>query len=47
MPKIGDLISALKEAGHFAVRTHLEPLGVKTTATGRELEDLIRRITAS
>ncbi|MDW8035578.1 MAG: hypothetical protein RMI85_03890, partial [Candidatus Korarchaeum sp.] len=40
MPKVKAVIESLREVGHFAVRSHLDPLGVKTTASREELEDL-------
>ncbi len=47
MPKISDVIATLRERGYFATRTHLEPLGVKTTASRSEMEEVVREITAS
>ncbi len=47
VPKIRDVISKLRERGFIALRTHLEPLGVKTNATRRELEEVVRELTIS
>ncbi len=47
MPKINDVITALRERGYFATRTHLEPLGIKTTASRAEVEEIVREITVS
>ncbi|MEM3537383.1 MAG: hypothetical protein QXP84_00535 [Candidatus Korarchaeum sp.] len=47
MPKLSDLIDSLREMGYFAARSHLDPSGVKTTASRKELEDLLRRLISS
>ncbi|RDD54047.1 MAG: hypothetical protein BA066_01395 [Candidatus Korarchaeota archaeon NZ13-K] len=47
IPKISIVIESLREMGHFAARSHLDPLGVKTTASKSELEDLLRKLTSS
>lgn len=47
MPKLNEVIESLREVGHLATRSHLDPLGVKTTASRRELENLLRRLTSS
>ena len=47
IPKISDVIGSLRETGHFASRSHLDPLGVKTTASREELEALLRKLTSS
>ena len=47
VPKIGEVISKLKEFGYFASRTHLEPLGIKTNASREDLEKAIKGIISS
>ncbi len=47
VPKIDDVILKLRELGYFACRTHLEPLGIKTDASRKELENVVRELTAS
>lgn len=44
VPKLSDVINSLREMGHFAARSHLDPSGVKTTASKKELEDLLKRL---
>jgi len=47
IPKPKIVIESLKELGHFAARSHLDPLGIKTTAKREEIEDLVRKLTSS
>lgn len=47
MPRIGEVISSLKEKGFQAVRTHLEPLGIKTDASRSEIERTVKELIAS
>ncbi len=44
VPKIREVISRLKELGYFASRTHLEPLGIKTNASRKDLEEIIEKL---
>ena len=46
-PKVNEVIRLLRETGHFAARTHLDPLGIKTTASKKEIEELLRSVTSS
>lgn len=46
-PKLSEVIRLLREMGHFAARTHLDPMGIKTTASRKEIEWLLRGITSS
>lgn len=41
-PKIGTLIDELREAGHFASRTHFSPMGIRTDAPHDELLQAVR-----
>ena len=47
IPKLKIVIESLRELGHFAARSHLDPLGIKTTAKREEIEDLVRKLTSS
>ncbi len=47
IPKIGKVISKLKELGYFASRTHLEPLGIKTNASRKDLEEIVKEVISS
>ncbi len=43
-PKINEVIIKLRERGFFSSRTHLEPLGVKTNAPIKEVEEIIEEL---
>ncbi len=43
-PKLNDFISKLEKHGFKAIKTHYEPLGIKTEATSKEILEIIKEL---
>ena len=43
-PKLDKVFETLEEKGFFAVKTHYSPLGIKTNATNKELEEIVKSL---